>query len=58
MQLLFIYLNQGLIVLSEMKNLIKNGVGNRPVDTVAAGPDIVRMSGANSCPRLIVGKMR
>jgi len=29
--------------------LIKNGVGNRPVDAVAAGSDFVRMSGAKSC---------
>jgi len=41
-----------------MENLIKNGVGNRPVDTVAAGSDFVGMSGANSCPRFIGGKMR
>lgn len=32
------------------KSLIKNGVGNRPVDTVAAGLDFVKMSGAKSCP--------
>jgi len=35
---LFIYLKQILLVLLNLI-LIKNGVGNRPVDAVAAGPD-------------------